>query len=48
MITGNKGEWSEAYALLRLLGLGRLYAADEKLNKIENMYFPIILQNTKK
>lgn len=42
MITGNKGEWSEAYALLRLLGLGRLYAADEKLNKIENMYFPIM------
>jgi hypothetical protein len=42
VITGNKGEWSEAYALLRLLGLGRLYAADEKLNKIENMYFPIM------
>ena len=42
MITGNKGEWSEAYTLLRLLGLGRLYAADEKLNKIDNMYFPIM------
>ena len=42
MITGNKGEWSEAYTLLRLLGLGRLYAADENLNRIDDMYFPII------
>lgn len=42
MITGNKGEWSEAYTLLRLLGLGRLYAADENLNQIDNMYFPIM------
>lgn len=42
MITGNKGEWSEAYTLLRLLGLGRLYAADENLNQIDDMYFPII------
>lgn len=42
MITGNKGEWSEAYTLLRLLGLGRLYAADENLNQIDDMYFPIL------
>ena len=42
MITGNKGEWSEAYTLLRLLGLGRLYAADENLNQIDDMYFPIM------
>jgi hypothetical protein len=42
VITGNKGEWSEAYALLYLLGSGRLYAADEKLSRIENMYFPIM------
>ena len=42
MITGNKGEWSEAYTLLHLLGLGRLYAADENLNKIEDMYFPVM------
>lgn len=42
MITGNKGEWSEAYTLLRLLGLGRLYAADENLNQIDDMYFPVM------
>ena len=42
MITGNKGEWSEAYVFLRLLGSGRLYAADENLNKLEDMYFPIL------
>ncbi len=41
-ITGNKGEWSEAYAFLRLLADGRLFAADEQLNRIQNMFFPII------
>lgn len=42
MITGNKGEWSEAYVLLRLLAQGRMYAANEHLEQIDNMYFPII------
>ena len=41
-ITGNKGEWSEIYAFLRLLADGKLFAADENLNKINNMFFPII------
>jgi len=41
-ITGNKGEWSEAYAFLRLLGDGNLFAADEQLNRIPNMFFPIL------
>jgi len=41
-ITGNKGEWSELYALLKLLSLGKLYAADENINKVESVYFPII------
>lgn len=41
-ITGNRGEWSEAYTLLRLLADGKLFAADEQLNKIEDMFFPII------
>jgi hypothetical protein len=41
-ITGNKGEWSEAYAFLRLLADGRLFAADERLERLEHMYFPII------
>ena len=42
VITGNKGEWSEVYAFLRLLADGRLFAADEQLNRIANMFFPII------
>lgn len=42
MITGNKGEWSEAYVLLRLLAQGRIYAADENLNQIDDMYFPVL------
>lgn len=43
MITGskNKGDWSEFYVLLYLLGTRRLYAADENLEKLENRFFPI-------
>ncbi len=41
-ITGNKGEWSEMYVLLRLLGDGKIYAADENVHKIEDIYFPIL------
>jgi len=41
-ITGNKGEWSEIYAFLRLLADGKLFAADENLNRIENMFFPVV------
>ena len=42
MLTGNKGEWSEAYVLLRLLAQGRMYAANENLEQIDSMYFPIL------
>lgn len=42
LIRGNKGEWSEIYAFLRLLANGEIFAADEQLNRIENMFFPII------
>ena len=42
MLTGNKGEWSEIYVLLRLLADGKIYAADSELNKLEDIYFPII------
>jgi hypothetical protein len=42
MITGNVGEWSEIYVLLKLLAEGRIYAADDNLNRINGMYFPII------
>lgn len=41
-ITGNKGEWSELYVLLHLLATGKLYAADKDLNKLENIFFPIL------
>lgn len=36
----NKGEWSELYAFARLLKDGRVYAADENVNRIEDVYFP--------
>ena len=39
---GNKGEWSEAYVFLKLLADGKIYAADEDLEKIKDIYFPII------
>ena len=42
MIKQNKGEWSELYVFLRLLGNGILYAADADLNKIEDLYYPLI------
>lgn len=41
-LTGNKGEWSELYAFVKLLSMGKLYAADENVNRIDNIYFPIL------
>ncbi len=43
MIIGskNKGDWSELYVLLYLLGTRNLYAADEALRKLDNFCFPI-------
>lgn len=42
MITGNKGEWSEIYALFKLLGDKQLFTGDADLNKIEEIFYPII------
>lgn len=39
---GNKGEWSEIYVFLKLLGDKELYAADADLNKIEDIFYPIL------
>lgn len=39
---GNKGEWSEVYVFLKLLSKGNLYPADQNLNKIPNIFYPII------
>ena len=41
-MSGNKGEWSELYAFLKLLSQGRMYAANEKVEKIEDVYYPIL------
>ena len=42
MITGNKGEWSEIYALFKLLSDKQLYAGDADLNNVEELFYPII------
>ncbi len=42
MITGNKGEWSEIYTLLKIISDKHLFAGDLNLNKIENLIYPII------
>lgn len=41
-MTGNKGEWSEIYVFLKLLAEGKLYAADSKLGRISEVFYPII------
>lgn len=40
-LRGNKGEWSEVYALFKLLGDGRLYSADENLNRLKDQFYDI-------
>lgn len=39
---GNKGEWSEIYVLLKLLGEGKVYSGDKDLKRIANLFYPII------
>lgn len=41
-LSGNKGEWSEIYVFLRLLEMGKLYAADSELNKLDDVFYNII------
>ena len=41
-LSGNKGEWSEIYAFLRLLEVKKLYAADAEVNKKDDMFYNII------
>lgn len=40
-LSGNKGEWSEIYALFKLLGDGVVYAGDADMNKL-SLYYPIL------
>lgn len=42
MIRGNKGEWSEFYVFLKLLSERRLYGADNNLQKIEEILYPVL------
>jgi len=42
MITGNKGEWSEIYALFKLLGEKKLFLGDKEIEKLEDLVYPII------
>lgn len=42
MMTGNKGEWSEVYTLLKIISDQQLYGGDGDLNKIESLFYPII------
>lgn len=42
MMTGNKGEWSEIYTLLRVISDKQLFAGNSNLEKVENLIFPII------
>lgn len=41
-MTGNIGEWSELYAMLKLLADGKLYAADAQTNKIPSIFYDIL------
>ena len=42
MITGNKGEWSEIYALFKLLGDKQLFLGNKDIEKLEGVVYPII------
>ena len=42
VMTGNRGEWSELYVFLKLLSQGLIYAADEKVGRIDDIYYPIL------
>lgn len=42
MIQGNKGEWSEVYVLFKVLGEKRIYAGDDKLQKLADVFYPVL------
>lgn len=42
MTTGNKGEWSEIYTLLKIISDRNLYPGDANLEKISSVLFPIV------
>jgi hypothetical protein len=42
MLTGNKGEWSEVYTLLKVLSDQQLFAGNSNLQMLTNVVYPII------
>jgi HpaII restriction endonuclease len=42
MLKGNIGEWSEIYALFKLLSNGKLIPGDENIEKSHGVFYPII------
>lgn len=42
MLTGNKGEWSEIYAFLKVIGDKQLTAGNANLEAVEHLVYPII------
>ena len=42
MITGNRGEWSEIYALFKLLGDKQLFLGNKDIEKLEGLVYPVI------
>lgn len=41
-LTGNKGEWTELYVLVKLLSDGKLFQSDINLNKDENNFYEVV------
>jgi hypothetical protein len=39
---GNKGEWSEVYTFLKLLGDGVIYGGDDNLERINSIFYPLV------
>lgn len=42
MAKGNRGEWSEFYAFIKLLSERQLNAADDNLQKIKDIFYPVL------
>lgn len=42
MLTGNKGEWSELYALIKVIADGKLFQAKEDLKKDLDSYYLVV------
>ena len=42
MQKGNKGEWSEFYAFLKILSEGKLFAADKNIKRITDKFFHVL------